>query len=90
MGELGLQLRLLAVLDSAQPLFSPDEAFDVTGLVEDVRAGEGAIALEALCAQLYEYDHTVTRQLYEEIATLGNVMNLDATLWRDLAVSDEP
>ncbi|WP_149562602.1 MafI family immunity protein [Streptomyces cacaoi] len=49
---------------------SPIPAESKSELLEDVEAGEYAIAVEFLCSQLYEHDHKVTRRYFDALASL--------------------
>ncbi|UOE42871.1 MafI family immunity protein [Agromyces larvae] len=50
-------------------------------------AGEPGVALENLCAQIYEYDVPIARSAYLRLEAAGRAMSLDSSNWSHLTVS---
>lgn len=56
----------------------------VEEMMEDVKAGEEALALELFCTQLYEYDMKVPPEALQEIEALGRILGIAPDNWEDL------
>ncbi|WP_394554556.1 MafI family immunity protein [Agromyces sp. MMS24-JH15] len=62
----------------------PDQDIDNAHIFLD--AGELEIALENLCAQVYEYDLPVTVRTFKRIRSAGSELGLRSSHWTDLTV----
>lgn len=49
-----------------------------------VDAGEGGIAFELLCTQIFEYDVPITREIYDQIVLVGTAMKMEQSTWGGL------
>lgn len=65
---------LLTVLHEVEGL----PAHDIESISVLIRAGEWAVALEALCTQIYEYDCELGVDVREELIRLGAQLKVSA------------
>lgn len=59
---------------------------DIQGAYELVEYNEWGEAFFAICSQLYEYDVSVSVEIFELITFVGNRMKMDSKLWDVLNV----
>lgn len=57
-------------------------------MCELIQAGERGVALENLCTQRQEFDIAITEEIFAKIRRIGNAMEINASYWEQLKVSD--
>lgn len=53
-------------------------------VIELAYHNEWGLALDTLCFQIDEHDISITNEDYKEIVSLGNIMNMEESIWTEL------
>lgn len=56
----------------------------VTGINDDIHAGEWTIAFEILCSNIHEYESPISKQAYELLKEIGLILKAERHYWEDL------
>ncbi len=72
---------LLKTIDAFQNELPTEQLTDMKDLA---KAGEPGVALENLCAQIYEYSIHVSTELLNDIRVLGSAMKIKPECWEQL------
>lgn len=72
---------IVNLFESNQEFLPPEDVESISELIE---YGEGGIAFENLCTQLYEYDCPITQESYSLIEEIGRGLHLNEKRWLNL------
>jgi len=73
--------RIERLLEAVESGITEENIKDVTELLEHNEMGE---ALSLICTQVYEYDVSISSETYQEIESLGQQMEMNASEWQML------
>jgi hypothetical protein len=76
-----IENKLMCLLNSLKESF-PQRIVD--NIYELLTAGEYGVALENICSNLLEYDVSVNKSILNEIALIGNILEISSTNWKEV------
>lgn len=70
------------ILILAQEIGLPNN--DIKDINEYIEHNEWGLAFEVLCSSIYQYGFKVSDDQYQKICSLGEKMEMDEDLWKDI------
>ena len=78
---MNIQSELFSIIMEVEKHLTPD---DINRLKEYLSHNEFGLVIEYICAQLIEYQISVSQKLLEKIKSVGISMEIDKKIWEDV------
>lgn len=82
--QVSLENQILFLIDETKEFLLPK---DIENIRYDIENDEFGLAFETVCAQLFEYETSISLETYTRIDKLGNDLGLDENYWTFLKTS---